>query len=502
MATWQPSVNSGGFLGSIGQFNDNAPRASDANPVINSINQSNELARSGANNMGLQALNGLVGLAGIYQENKAKERLGEFQKAWGEAMANNDTDTMKGLFAEFPEMEAQIGKGMEGIHADVRKSTSDLALGYYAAVVSGKPEEFVIKNADKMRQYGFDPQVALSMAKENPSAAREYAVALGMSAEGSPELFINKINSDENRKVTVRGQDVSAETARRGQDISASTARRGQDISAQNSMRSANSTGSKPASVQEYEYMQSLSPEQRKQFMQLKGKGGMEMKPAQLSNGMTAMIDPTPYGAGESKYYRGIDANGNMITVPVKAISSISQPEGMATTNMMSSDMKKLLDADDKTLSSITGITGGAGKLPITSDYRTKLNDDETRDLYNAAERVLGNMQNMSIEKAKAMGASGINTVAELEIYKKGLPQPDFSSPRAIRETLKAIEQYNKDFNSGKNANLGATSTQQTNSTNWKHGGGQSGSIPEGTTATNPKTGQKIIFRGGQWQPI
>lgn len=454
MATWNQNINSGGFLGGIGQVNDNAPRASDVNPTLGLIRENNELARSGANNWGLQAMQGLAGIADVYKQQQAQERLQEFQGKWGQAMANNDTDTMKGLFAEYPEMEAQIGKGMEGINADVRKSMSDLALGYHAAVVSGKPEEFIRANADKMRQYGFDPQVALSMAKENPNAAREYAVGLGMMAEGSPELFINKINADENRKVTVRGQDVSAETARRGQDISAATARRGQDISAQNSIRSANAQAAAPSSVREYEYLQSLSPEQRKQFMQLKGKSGDEMQQAQLSNGQTVMIDPKALGAGESKYYKGYDANGNVVTIPVKALSSTSQPEGMATNNMMNSDMQKLLNADDKKLSSITGITGGAGKLPLTSDYLTKYNDDETRDLYNSAERVLGNMQNMSIEKAKAMGASGINTIPELEIYKKGLPQPDFSSPRAIKETLKAVDQYNKDFNSGKNANL------------------------------------------------
>ncbi|MER1959844.1 phage DNA ejection protein [Proteus vulgaris] len=463
MATWQPSVNSGGFLGSIGQFNDNAPRASDANPVINSINQSNELARSGANNMGLQALNGLVGLAGIYQENKAKERLGEFQKAWGEAYANSDRDGMRKLLATYPEYAQAITGGMQGVSADVRESLGNLSSGYRNAVMNGNATDYVRQNADTFRRLGIDPMEAVSIAEKDPKAAVQLADHIGMSSLGIDDYF-NLQDKQLGRQIDqgrldeqIRSNQAGEALTREGHQIQV----RGQNISAQNSMRSANSTGSKPASVQEYEYMQSLSPEQRKQFMQLKGKAGMEMKPAQLSNGMTAMIDPTPYGAGDSKYYRGMDANGNMITVPVKAISSISQPEGMATTNMMSSDMKKLLDADDKTLSSITGITGGAGKLPITSDYRTKLNDDETRDLYNAAERVLGNMQNMSIEKAKAMGASGINTVAELEIYKKGLPQPDFSSPRAIRGTLKAIEQYNKDFNSGKNANLSAPASQQ-----------------------------------------
>lgn len=187
MATWNPNINSGGFLGGIGQVNSNAPSASDINPTLGLIRENNDLQRSGANNWGLQGLAGLSGVAQVMNEQKQQERLKEFQGKWGQAMANNDTDTMKGLFAEYPEMEAQIGKGMEGINADVRKSISDLALGYNAAVVSGKPEEFVRKNADKMRQYGFDPQVALRMAKDNPNAAREYAVGLGIMAEGKAQ---------------------------------------------------------------------------------------------------------------------------------------------------------------------------------------------------------------------------------------------------------------------------------------------------------------------------
>ncbi|WP_272516501.1 MULTISPECIES: phage DNA ejection protein [unclassified Providencia] len=211
MATWNQNINSGGFLGGIGKVNDNAPRASDINPTLGLIRENNDLQRSGANNWGLQGLAGLSGVAQVMNEQKQQERLKEFQGKWGQAMANNDTDTMKGLFAEYPEMEAQIGKGMEGINADVRKSMSDLALGYHAAVVSGKPEEFIRANADKMRQYGFDPQVAMSMAKENPNAAREYAVGLGMMAEGSPELFINKVNNDANREIE---RDKLAEDAR------------------------------------------------------------------------------------------------------------------------------------------------------------------------------------------------------------------------------------------------------------------------------------------------
>ncbi|GLX62454.1 hypothetical protein KMU_04940 [Proteus vulgaris] len=463
MATWQPSVNSGGFLGSIGQFNDNAPRASDANPVINSINQSNELARSGANNMGLQALNGLVGLAGIYQENKTKERLGEFQKAWGEAYANSDRDGMRQLLATYPEYAQAITGGMQGVSADVRESLGNLSSGYRNAVMNGNATDYVRQNADTFRRLGIDPMEAVSIAEKDPKAAIQLADHIGMSSLGIDDYF-NLQDKQLGRQIDqgrldeqIRSNQAGEALTREGHQIQV----RGQNISAQNSMRSASSTGSKPASVQEYEYMQSLSPEQRKQFMQLKGKAGMEMKPAQLSNGMTAMIDPTPYGAGDSKYYRGMDANGNMITVPVNALSSVSDPSGNAGKNLMNSDIEMIKNASDEKLKAITGLTGGVGTEPLTADISTRFSGGEERELYSAAKRIQGYMQNQGIGAARAMGASGINTVQEARMFFQSMPQLDMSSTESLRKSNLAIEKYVADYNARNNANLGSPSNQQ-----------------------------------------
>ncbi|MFW5394130.1 phage DNA ejection protein, partial [Yersinia sp. 2544 StPb PI] len=57
MATWDQG-NSGGFLAGIGSQNDNAPRASDINSTLGLIRENNDIERSGANNVGLQALQG------------------------------------------------------------------------------------------------------------------------------------------------------------------------------------------------------------------------------------------------------------------------------------------------------------------------------------------------------------------------------------------------------------------------------------------------------------
>ncbi|ENG4187264.1 phage DNA ejection protein [Providencia rettgeri] len=440
MATWNPNINSGGFLGGIGQVNSNAPSASDINPTLGLIRENNDLQRSGANNWGLQGLAGLSGVAQVMNEQNQQERLKEFQGKWGQAMANNDTDTMKGLFAEYPEMEAQIGKGMEGINADVRKSISDLALGYNAAVVSGKPEEFVRKNADKMRQYGFDPQVALSMAKDNPNAAREYAVGLGIMAEGSPELFINKINADENRKVTVRGQDVSAETARRGQDISAATARRGQDISASTARR---------------------GQDMAMQRSSARG-GDNETRSVQLSDGRTVQISGKLHGAGANAFYEGVDNSGNTVRVPANAIAAPASSSANATNYAMKKDMNSILDAKSDDLDFMTGFTGGAGDPALGADRRSRWNGGEQRQLYMAAQRIQGRMQNQGIAAARDMGASGINTVAEAKMYFQGMPQVDYSSPEAIQQSIREIQQYTDNYNSQYNVNVGGSYQQST----------------------------------------
>lgn len=75
MATWQQGINSGGFLAGIGAQNENAPKASDINATLGLIRENNELARSGANNVGLTALRGLAGVADIYNQEREGEQV-------------------------------------------------------------------------------------------------------------------------------------------------------------------------------------------------------------------------------------------------------------------------------------------------------------------------------------------------------------------------------------------------------------------------------------------
>lgn len=462
MATWNQQ-GSGGFLGGIGLNNTNAPKASDANATLAMIRENNDLQRSGANNIGLQLAQGLGGLGEMYKQQQAQERDKEFQSLWGKAYASGDRDAMRQLMATYPDQAEKITSGMQGISEDVRESLGNIASGYRMAINSGNATDYIRKNADELRRLGIDPQQALAMANENPKGAIELADHIGMSALG-PDKYFDIQDKIEGRSIdrdklseTVRSNQASEALTREGHQIQI----RGQNISAQNSIRSANSTGSKPASVQEYEYMASLTPEQRKQFLALKGRGESELQQAQLSNGQTVMIDPKAQGAGDSKYYKGFDANGNVVTIPVNALSSVSSTANNASTTRMNEDLSLIANAPISQLNAITGITGGTGTTPITADAGTRTVNREARSLYNAAQRIQGNMQNQGISAAREMGASGINTVAEAKMFFQSMPQLDYSSPEALQNSVKIIDQYTKAFNSRNNANLGAPSSKQ-----------------------------------------
>lgn len=441
MATWNQGINSGGFLGDIGKANSNAPRATDANTALSLIRENNDIQRSGANNPVLQGLQGLYGVAQMYQADQQAQRQKDFLQKYGAARANGNTSSMRQLFAEFPEMNEQIGKGMEGISADTRESLGNVAANFRMAVNAGTGDQFVAKNAAELMRLGIDPKEAQRLAKADPKGAVELADTIGMSAL-TPEKYFDVIGDKENRKVTMRGQDItaegnrlSAETARRGQDISAATARRGQDISASTTRRG-----------QDMAMKRSMS-----------SGGGEGERTVQLSDGRTVGIVGKVHGAGANAYYEGIDNNGNTVRVPANSIAAPASSSASATNYAMKKDIDAILNADPEQLDFMTGVSGGVGAPAVGADYRSRWNGKEQRQFYTAAQRVQGRMQNQGIAAARDMGASGINTVAEAKMYFQGMPQMDYSSPDAMKQSLAEIQEYTNNYNQQYNADVGGS---------------------------------------------
>ncbi|EQA1350715.1 acyltransferase [Escherichia coli] len=235
MATWQGS--NGGLLAGIGGVNSNAPSVNDIGNTLQLIRQNNDIERSGANNVGLTALQGLSGIAGVFQQEKQAQRQKEFQQAYANAYASGDRGALRQLATQYPDQIESVRKGMGFIDEDQRNSIGTLAAG--ARLASSSPEamqSWLQNNAKELTRVGVDPNSVAQMYQQNPSGFGEFVDHLGMAALGPIDYF-NVQDKMAGREIdrgrlaeTIRSNQAGEALTARGQDIQI----RGQNISAQN----------------------------------------------------------------------------------------------------------------------------------------------------------------------------------------------------------------------------------------------------------------------------
>ncbi|QJZ34036.1 acyltransferase [Escherichia coli O157:H7] len=190
MATWQQGINSGGFLAGIGGQNSNAPKASDVSEALAYIRQNNEMERSGRNNIGLQALQGLGSVAQTSQAAKQQEADAAFQKEYAAAIQSGDRQQVRDLMTKYPSQLEKIQSGMKWADEDQRNSIGTLAAG--ARLAASSPEamqSWLQNNAKELARVGVDPNNVAQMYQQNPSGFGEFVYHLGMAALGPIDYF-------------------------------------------------------------------------------------------------------------------------------------------------------------------------------------------------------------------------------------------------------------------------------------------------------------------------
>lgn len=225
MATWQGS--NGGLLAGIGGVNSNAPNVNDIGNTLQLIRQNNDIERSGANNVGLTALQGLSGIAGVFQQEKQAQRQKEFQQAYANAYASGDRGALRQLATQYPDQIESVRKGMGFIDEEQRNSIGTLAAG--ARLASSSPEamqSWLQNNAKELTRVGVDPNSVAQMYQQNPSGFGEFVDHLGMAALGPIDYFnvqdkmvgrqLEKGRLDE----SIRQADMQNATTRQGQQLS------------------------------------------------------------------------------------------------------------------------------------------------------------------------------------------------------------------------------------------------------------------------------------------
>lgn len=185
----------------------------------------------------MTALQGLSGIAGVFQQEKQAQRQKEFQQAYANAYASGDRGALRQLATQYPDQIESVRKGMGFIDEDQRNSIGTLAAG--ARLASSSPEamqSWLQNNAKELTRVGVDPNSVAQMYQQNPSGFGEFVDHLGMAALGPIDYF-NVQDKMAGREIdrgklaeTIRSNQAGEALTARGQDIQI----RGQNISAQN----------------------------------------------------------------------------------------------------------------------------------------------------------------------------------------------------------------------------------------------------------------------------
>ncbi|HCS0031568.1 TPA: phage DNA ejection protein [Escherichia coli] len=238
MATWQGT--NGGLLAGIGGVNSNAPSVNDIGNTLQLIRQNNDIERSGANNVGLTALQGLSGIAGVFQQEKQAQQQKEFQQAYANAYASGDRGALRQLATQYPDQIESVRKGMGFIDEEQRNSIGTLAAG--ARLAASSPEamqSWLQNNAKELTRVGVDPNSVAQMYQQNPSGFGEFVDHLGMAALGPIDYF-NVQDKMAGREIdrgrlaeTIRSNQAGEALQARGQNLSYQSAMTGHNIAAQ-----------------------------------------------------------------------------------------------------------------------------------------------------------------------------------------------------------------------------------------------------------------------------
>lgn len=330
MATWQQAGNSGALLAGLGGMNSNAPRASDTDATLAYIRQNNEMERSGRNNVGLQALQGISSVMDMYKQMDQQKRQQEFQQAYADAYTSGDRDAMRKLASQYPEQFDAVRNGMKFVDEDQRSTVGTLAAS--ARLAASSPEammSWLQNNSSELTRAGVDPLDVAKMYQQNPQGFTEFVDHLGMAALG-PEQYFQAQDRIVGREID-RGR--LAETIRSNQASEALQAR-GQDISRANALTSAYAPTAAMQNYNQYAQMLKADPDGAAAFAAAAGINPNAKK--------LLKVETNPDGS-VTKYYTDGSEEAGKLNQPISGdgIKPISLPQAQSIIDKANEGSKK-----------------------------------------------------------------------------------------------------------------------------------------------------------------
>lgn len=331
MATWQQGINSGGFLAGIGAQNENAPKASDINATLGLIRENNELARSGANNVGLTALRGLVGVADIYKQEQQQKAINAFNKVHADAWASGDPSGLFKFAKENPAFVAQAQQAFSGLNEQQRNDMGDLAMRANVALSQG-PEaysKFITDNKDRLNRVGANADWMIQTGIQNPEQLSHMLTTMSLGALGPEKAFAVQDK--------IAGREIDrgrlAEIIRSNQASEALQAR-GQDISRANALTSAYAPTAAMQNYNQYAQMLKADPDGAAAFAAAAGINPNAKK--------LLKVETNPDGS-VTKYYTDGSEEAGKLNQPISGdgIKPISLPQAQSIIDKANEGSKK-----------------------------------------------------------------------------------------------------------------------------------------------------------------
>jgi hypothetical protein len=138
---------------------------------------------------------------------------------------------------------------------------------------------------------------------------------------------------------------------------------------------------------------------------------------------------------------------------------------------------------------------------------------DAAQNMYAKLESLKADLKAAGLEQLRAGGSIGQITEAEWPIIEKQMDSiTPYMGEQAARDAMvniqrrldniaeRATEAY--DMQWGDTQFYSPVKAKDTGGGGSGDGGGGGGNVREGATATNPQTGERIIYRNGKWQPL
>ncbi|ELX1524807.1 phage DNA ejection protein [Escherichia coli] len=398
-------------------------------------------------NVGLMALQGLRGVAEINQQARQQQRKAEFQKAYAGAFESGDRNKMRSLISEYPEEFESVQKGMGFIDDDQRNSIGHLATSAQIAssLGTGAFGKFIADNEDEMRRLGISPESVAEMHVNDPQEFQRLAGSMALFSLGHEKYFDIK-DRMEGRRLEQGRLDESMRQA---------------DM--ENARGWANIQN---AQLDRAQRAQIHSDEMGLKLMELGQKG----KPsADLIKGLNS--DITNFG----KNYNSVRAAANSLQALSKVNTGAAQL-GIIFNYMKSLDPQSVVREGEQV--QVMRSDGIWGQI---KGYIDQLNAGN-----GLSQEAKDNIVNAAKINANAMGQQFNQQVDEyLDTYGETIPQ-------GLRKSLERRKAKLFDDVSGQPTSQAGTGQAKA----------ATGGISEGATATNSKTGQKIIYRNGKWQQM